>query len=269
MRFFWGNGWQWGWGEMETLHAIYVQVCTCVCQGLISKPTFILLYQLKICSFREKKPNKQKPSPMSYLVRKGCFVLFNLEGSISQWHKLVLKLISNVFPSLRNSHVSSAEENTTKEQRAPHTGKHTHNPTQSMTQELYAVRWSQQTWGSCPCSGQALLGKITMEGCTDWAEDQHLERLRLDSSTNCCSVDSHDCHLIFLVPLMIPQLDCATECVHLCVCSHPSGNKTSKHKVQSQIQEKAEAGQLFEALCPLPPANLVTFLTFDEQWEGE
>lgn len=28
-------------------------------------------------------------------------------------------------------------------------------------------------------------------------------------------------------------------------------------------------GQLHKALCPLPSASLLSFLTFDEQWEGE
>lgn len=43
---------------------------------------------------------------------------------------------------------------------------------------------------------------------------------------------------------MTPELDSTTEWVHLCVCSHSSGNITSKQKVQSQVQEKTE--MLFE-----------------------
>ena len=76
----------------------------CVCMLGVSYPNLYLYCfitrNLVLLGKKSKQTKKQTTSPMFYLVQKGCFVLFNLEGSISWWHKLGLQAYSKcVFVS--------------------------------------------------------------------------------------------------------------------------------------------------------------------------
>lgn len=105
-------------------------------------------------------------------------------------------LFQMCFHHLETAMSPQPEENMTKEQRTPHTGKHTHSPAQSRN--------------STQCNGVRRLGvpvpaviKPSLARPVQGAsQTEHLvsafcpERLRLDSSTNRCSIESPNCHLI-------------------------------------------------------------------------
>lgn len=169
------------------------------------------------------------------------------------------------FCKVRNGHISATRTKHDKGAKNPSHMQSVHNPAQSMRQKLQKSNGLSRSGGPAPLVVKLYLATWLWRGhrLSRWINISCPERLRFNILANWCT--------------QLPANSCCCCCwdlgwtvlwnVYFCVCSHPSGNRTSKHEVQSQVQEKTEMRQLFEILCPLPPPNLVSFLTFGKDWE--